>query len=424
MIPQDDPFASVRIRKSESIPSKESNVSEEQSEDPFSQVRIKKVEGTPWLYEGGRHAARVASRIAETIGGIPGDIQNLIQSGVFAGLEKLTGKEISEEERKKAREFSEVSPTSSELKTFSEETTKGFTSPQNESEKIGDEYVQTLSSLLGPMKFRKALGIAAGSQAAKEGLKILGTSEGTQEAGKLGTLFLLSLYNPGAAMKFASSQYNKANLLSKGASVNASKLQNDLTQLSKNLELGVSTPGKNVVMKPAEELLKKIKNGKIPVEELTSAKRDLSSLMGDPVVLKREKKLLKTLGKTIDDAIKPFEKINPEFKKAYRPANEIYGAIQEGDKITKYIRKNIGAKSVIGSLLAETALGHPEAIIPTLGSAVALYNTAKGVDFFTRLAKSPELRKFYSKALISAAKEDVGALKFYSNKIDELVEKD
>lgn len=418
MSAQSDPFAQYRIKK----PQVESKQDIPVQKDQFSQYRIKKAEGFPFLAEAGRHTARTASRIAETIGGIPGDISSLIQSGVFAGLENLVGIPTSEKAREKVKE--QRLPSSEELQKTSEKITGGLTKAQGGIEKTIDEFVKTASSLVGPMKFRKALGVGLGSEIAKKGLEVSGFGKGAQESGKLGTMFMLSMINPKGALKYAASQYDKASQLSKGASIIAKDLESNLTNLRNDLQQGVTTAAKNVVLKPTEELLTKIQNGKIPVQELTAAKRDINTLMGDPALLKRERNLLKVLAQNVDKAIKPYEKINPAFGKAYRPANEIYGAVMQGNKASNFVKKVLGAKSILGATIAETALGHPEYILPTAGAAAAAVGSAKTVDFITRLAKSKELQKFYKKALVSAAKEDASALRLYEKEIEDILKKD
>lgn len=414
-----DPFYSVRIRKQENNPSLTQEIDiKEPEKDPFSNVRIKKSDEFPWLYETGRHASRIGSRIAEVIGGIPGDVESLIQSGLITGLSKLTGHELSEEGKKELKKRQQF-PTSKELKQISKNLTKGLTEPQNDLEKTIDEYAETAASLLGPMKFRKALGVSLGSQLAKEGTKLLGLKENKQEAAKLGTMFLISLYNPGGAMRYASAQYDKANKLSRGASIIFKEPVNNLKNLIIELEKGIETPAKNAVKRPIEDLLGKVKNNKIAVQDLTAAKRDLNTLIKDPILLKRERKLFKAIGKEVDRGIKTYEKINPEFSKAYRPANEIYGAIMEGDKASNFIRKILGPKSIIGATIGEIALGHPEYLIPTLGSALGAKGIAKGIDIAERLSKSPQLRRLYSKALMAAVAEDSGELRRYSEKFEE-----
>lgn len=418
-----DPFAAVRLkpnRQQQQMPApQEIQQMEQNPQDPFSAVRLKKSEDMPFLYETGRHAARIGSRVAETIGGIPGDVGSLIQSGVLAGLKKFTGHELSEEGREEVKKYRLPLPTSKELKDFSEEQTGGFTKAQNKIEESVDQFAETAASLLGPMKFRKALGVAAGASLAKEGIKIGGFGEGAQEAGKLGTMLMLTAINPKGAMKYASLQFDKANQLSKGASILARDLESGLTSMAKDLQLGVTTNSKNAVAKPIQDILGKIKNGKIAVHDLTAAKRDLSSLMGDPQLLKREKKLLKGVAKQIDNAIKPYEKINPAFSKAYRPANEIYGAVTEGNKAYNFMSKSLGTKSVLGTIAGEVVLGHPEYIVPTLAAAGGAMATAKITDFFIRLGKSRELQKYYTKALAAAAAEDLPSLRIYSDKIEK-----
>lgn len=413
---QEDPFASVRINKPSQQPQPQQSAKQNNEADPFASARIKKAEGFPGLYETGRHATRIASRIAETVGGIPGDAQSLIQSGLFAGMEKL-GVPASEDFKKYIKETS--LPTTAELKEKSIKHSKGFTEPQDEAERAGDEIASTLSALVGPMKFRKALGAAVGGQIAKEGLKISGLGDTAQEAGKLGTMFMISAMNPGGALKYASSQYEKADAIAKGASVAANGFSSKLSALEKNLKKGFDTGSKTAVLKPTQQLLSKINNGKIGVSELTAAKRDISTVIKDPALLKRERKLLKLLGKHIDDAIKPFEQARPEFKKAYRPANEIYSAVMEGTKASDFIKRHIGTKSVIGAALGEVALGHPELVAPTAAAAAGVIGGAKAVDFATRIAKSKELQKYYLKGLSAAAAEDAAALRLYEDKLQE-----
>lgn len=418
-----DPFASVRFNQPSAPQSSSSaEVSQENTEDPFNNVRIKDVSGFPSLSEVGRHAVRTASRVAETIGGIPGDLTSLLNSGIFYGLEKLTGKKPSEDVKDLIS--NSYFPTSEKLKSTSESLTGGYTAPQSEKEKSADEFVQTAASLAGPLKFRKALGVAASSQLAKEGTKLSGLGEGPQEAAKVGTMLLFTMFNPKGALKYASSQFNKADALAKGASVTATGLEKSLSSLITDLSKGITTAPKSAVIKPAEELLAKINKGKISVEELTAAKRDINTLMGDPNLLKREKKLFKKLGNEVDKAINVYEKVNPAFSKAYRPANQIFGTVMQGNKAYNFVRYTLGPKSIIGAALAEAALGHADMVLPTLGTFALAAGSAKTADFFYRLSKSPELRKFYTKALIGAVSEDAAALRNNALKVEEILDKD
>ena len=415
-----DPFAAVRLNQPQQ--QQASQQQEQEQEDPFASVRIKKADEKSGLLEVGRHAARIGSRIAETIGGIPGDVNSLIQSGIITGLDKLGVKPLSQEQEEVYRD--QGLPSSGKLKKLSEEKTKGFTAPQNEAERFGDEVATTAASLLGPMKFRKLLGVSVGAASAKEGMKLLGLGEGAQEGAKLGTMLLLTAMNPGGAMKYATAQYDVANKLSKGVKLNVTPMTKNLNNTLIELEKGFETSAKNAVKKPIEGILGKVdSSGKMPLQDLMASKRDLNTVMKDPVLLKRERKLLKGVPKEIDSAIKPYEKINPAFGKAYRPANEIYSAVMQGTKANDFIVKNLGGKSILGAALAEVALGHPEFALPTIAGGAAIHGAAKTGDFFVRVAKSKELQKFYALAMAAAVKEDLPALRLYADKIEENISK-
>ena len=420
MSTQQDAFSKYRINQTQPLDVKSEASKNDLENDNFSKFRISQDETFP--KSAFRNLSRGSLRAIEQVLGFPGEIQDLIQSGVLSGLEKIGGIPASKESREKLKQ--QRGPKSSELKDISQEVLGDISKPRNNLEQKIDEYAETVGQLLGPMKFRKALGVALLGSGAKEGVNILGGLEKSQDASKLGTMFLATLYNPKGALQYAGQQFHKSNALSKGASIEASNLKNNVDHLIQSLEKGVSTPSKNAVLKPAKEIVDKVKKNKIAIDDLTAAKRDLNTLMGDPALLKREKNLLKTLGKEIDQSIKPYEKINPAFGKAYRPANEIYGAVMQGNKASNFINKTLGPKSVLATLGGELALGHPEAIIPTLSAAGAIIGTAKTVDFFSRLKRSPELRKLYSKALLSAAKEDAGALRKYEQSIMNLLKKE
>jgi len=417
-----DPFEQYRINKTSPKPVVESSPENRNEQDSFEQYRIKKSESFPWIYETGRHAARIGSRIAETVGGIPGDVESLLKSGVLYGLEALGGKKLPEEARKMYTE--PHFETSRGLKEKSEKASSGLTKAQSETEKTVDEAIESFAALVGPMKFRKALGVAAGSQLAKEGVKLSGLSETPQESAKLGTMVLLSAINPGGALKYASMNYDKARSLSKGASINVKNMSDNLLNLRKSLEEGVETSAKNAVMKPINDLLAKVDKNKLPIHELMSAKRDLSTIMKDPALLSRERKLLKVVGKEISSAIKPYEKINPSFGKSYRGADEIYSAVMEGTKAQDFAKKWLGAKSILGTALAETAGGYHEALAPTLASVGLAHGAARGVDFVTRLSKSNELKKYYAKGLAAAVMEDLPAMRKYEEKLNDIMEKE
>lgn len=419
---QQDPFASYRLNQLKEEPKKYSS---HNSEDPFNQYRIQKTDDSSFVSNIPRHASRIGSRVAETIGGIPGDIQDLIQSGVFAGLEKITGHKVTPEGREKAAEYIERAPTASELKKTSEKLTKGYTSAQNETEKNIDEYASTVASLLGPMKFRKALGIAALGIGVKKGTEILGLGEGTQEASKLGTMLIASMVNPKGVKQLYGNYYNQAlKNAPEGTLVSAKPLESKLNSLRKKLSQGIEAPSEKAVLDDLEKVASKIKDGKIDVREMMSTNRSINERMGDPSLLIRGKNLYPELKKAVNDSIKLYK--NPEFIKNWKSANEAFGGVHESQKLSRYIERHLGNKPIkhaIFASIAETAAGYPEAILPTLGASIAAFGGVKGIELTKRILANPTLRKYYGEVLMNASKENSIAMIKSSEKLEKELKK-
>lgn len=417
-----DPFSSYRL-SSKSQPQKPAT--QENSEDQFSAYKIKKPEESSFASEIPRHAARIASRVAETIGGIPGDIQDLLQAGALAGLEKVSGREVSPENRKKAKELSGNLPSSSELQEFSEKKTKGLTKAKNPTEELIDDYTKTVSSLLGPLKFRKALGVAALGIGAKKGTEILGLGEGAQEASKLGTMIIASMFNPKGVKQLTSNYYNQAfKLAPEGVYVSSKPLESKLNILRKKLKEGIEAPSEKAVLDDLEKVAEKIQGGKVEVRQMMAANRSINERMGDPALLARGKSLYPELKKAVNDSIKLYK--NPEFLKAWKSSNEAFSGVKESQKLSNFIQKHLGnmpIKHALFASAAEAAAGYPEAIVPTLAASSAAFAGIKGIELTKRIMANPTLRKYYQQMLFNASKENAVAMTKAAEKLQEGLEK-
>ncbi len=402
MMQQEDPFSSYRLNKLKKEPEPIQN-----SEDAFSQYRIQKQDDS-FVSQIPRHAARIGSRVVETIGGIPGDIQDLIQAGVFFGLEKAFGRKVTPQMRKEAAILSERAPTSGELKEASEKVTKGFTKAETETEELIDEYATTVASLLGPMKFRKALGVAALGVGAKKGIETLGFKEGTQEAGKLGTMLISSMFNPKGVKQLYSNYYNEARKLApEGTLVSAKPLENKLSKLRKKLTEGIEAPSEKAVLDDLEKVAGKIKDGKVDIREMMSTNRSINERMGDPALLIRGKNLYPELKEAVNDSIKLYH--NPEFLKNWKSANEAFGGVYESQKLSRYIMRHLGNRPIekaIFASIAETFAGYPEAVLPTIGASIGAFAGVKGIELMKRIQLNPTLRKYYGEVLLNGIKKN------------------
>lgn len=402
-------------------PQQEQSEQQGQSEDPFSKYKVaqpdSKEETLPQYVT--RNAVRVGSRVAETIGGIPRDFVDLIQAGVF-GAEELLGYPVAPERRKEAKNIAEGLPSSQDIQKFSEEKTGGYTSPRGEYEKSADEYAKTVASLLGPMKFRKALGIAALGIGVKKGAEILGAGEGTQEAAKIGTMLISSMVNPNGVKQLYTNLYNQAERLApEGTMVAAGTMERKLLDLRKDLLKGTQDRFEAKVLEQTEKVLKKIENGQVDVNKMIATQRSINGIAGDPEFYKRGEHLFPRLLDAVKGSISQYG--NPTFQKTWHSANEAFGGMAESQKLSRFITSKIGnqpIKHVLLANIAEAMAGYPEAIVPTVAGATAAFGAIKGIELTKRIMANPTLRKYYGEVIRYGLQENATAMLKSANKLE------
>lgn len=367
-----------------------------------------------------RHAVRTGSRVAEAIAGLPGDVAGflkhmILEYPVLTGPIGYAASKVSPETHKSVIESIPLPPGSQDLQQISEEVTGGYTSPKSENEKRSDEVFQDLTLLFMPVKgklpsFAKTIGTEVAAQLSKEGVKMLGGGDTSQALAKAAAMFTGGMLRQPQAMEYAEGLYKKADsLLPVGASVNATKMEKELGSLVKSLEKGVETTDKKQVIKPAKELMAKVKDGLINVDELSSAKRDINKLRGDPETVKGAKKLLSSIGKQVDHAIEGYSSQNPEYVKAFKNANEAWGTIAQSRKFSNMI-KNSSTKTKVGSAILGLFESHNVGVVPSAAAVGAGYGILKSSELTYRILKSPTLRKHYGEVVRAGLQENGPAI--------------
>lgn len=371
-----------------------------------------------------RYGGRSLSRAAETAVGLPGDLINLIKTGLTYGLTKATGADPEDISKLMNRRQLLTPPTSSDLKSLSEETTKGFTKPENKLEEFSDNVISDLTSLAVPIKgrvpFLRALGTSLGANVAKEGVGYVGGSEGAQEATKLGALFLTGLAAGKSADKLKNNLYEKSrDSIPKGTMIDTVVLGSKLNAVKNQISKGISTPTKTTVLKSIKDIEKKAKGGAMEFEDLVQAHHDLNEISADKKLFEELSKPHQKLLKARLDKVKNVtgETINekgaaiPGFLENWKNANEAHGAIVKSHKFRNTIKKLTKAKS---SYLTTPALILLEALNPgsmlyVAGSVGAGLSAMKSGELISKFYNSPVLRKHYVELLKNAADENVKA---------------
>lgn len=408
------------------------------SEFPWDQFE-KKPEKPSLLQEAGRHVARSASRIGETLLGLPGDItRSIAHLGQTARkkIEQGTGGKYPflAPEEQYAELLKKLPPSSAQIREKTKEWLKEFLEPQSKGEAIADTLVSDIASLAIPIKgkipFARAIGTAVGSNLASEGAYLLGAGEEGQIATKMGAAFLLSAFRPNGAKKYADSLYTSSKkLLPEEARVSAKALSSQSAKLKQQLMKGGTAPYKAPSLTKLNEIQSKITNGRIPVDELTQFKIDInkarSSLYGDVNLDKggraMAKRNLDATAKIVDNALSEYGKTNPAWAREYRAANEVYGAIAQSKKVSDFISRAVGqGKLTKGAVVAAEIFLAPKAIPAT----IAGYGALKTGELLTRIAKSPTLQQYYLGVVQAALKEDAALMSKYLAKLDAGLKKE
>lgn len=386
-----------------------------------------------------RHLARSGARAVESIGGIGGDLQGVIEGGVDK-LGKILG--VPEEVRTKGAQIGRkltplgAAPTSDEIREKVSRPLGGeFLEPQSKGEEFADEIVGDAAQLLLPIKGKipfgkkllthtlRGLGTAAGANVASSVAGALGADEKGKTATKLGSMLLMGALGRGNPKKYVGNLYKEAEEAIQGAPrVPAHDLRARLRPLERDLQKGLKAPSEKAVLSKIKELNKKMARGTIGIDELWASKRSLNEEMAKALfespskgAKARAKNLFKKVNKELNNELNEYGKTNPKFQNAYKNAEEGFAALAQSEVLGNFIRNN--AKYSPNSILLYPLVhAFPGASVAGAAGGATAY---KGAQLAYRLAKSQALRNHYKNVLKAAAQGNSGAMNRSLKKMDE-----
>lgn len=248
----------------------------------------------------------------------------------------------------------------------------------------------------------------------------------------LGAGVVRALINKGTATKLAGSLYGAAEKsITENAAGNASELERNLLNLNKKMKLGTRAPSEKAIIDETEEILGKIKDGKLSYMEAAASKRSLSEKMmklvyetPDKAAKARARKLFGNIQEDLREFIKTSEKTYPEFYNNLTQADLAFSAIAKSrvisDNALDFLKSKLGGSSMSGALGLAYGLGYIKPIL--IGTA--LIPAAKTGEFIYRFFKSPALRKHYNSLLNSAMKDSKQGMFNSLRRINETMEDD
>ncbi len=381
--------------------------------DAFDEISF---EPSPTFKEElGRHTARTASRIGETLAGLPGDIGRLLQAG--AGAAETQAAKVREKIGLKPLKEIRAPPGlpgSQELKDLSSKIFGEKVLPKTKTEAFIDNIVSDAAALAIPLKgkipFIRSIGTAIAGNLTQKGAERLGLGEKGQTAAKLGAFFLSGLTGKGNVKKYWKEQYKLSEeAVPKNTKVETFKLERKLDNLSRKLEKGITTPSKSFVSAPLNNIRKKIKKGTVKIDELIQFKTDINELRGKlykdltgKQSINYAQGKINDLSALLDSELAAYGKENPAFLEHYKNANEAYAGFNQSKRVGRWINRQLKG-------IGKPALLLIEGMFPKLVPAsAAAFVGLKGGEMITRVMRNPTLRRFYGNLVKDAVKENTG----------------
>jgi hypothetical protein len=383
----------------------------------------------------GRGAGRTIARSAETLLGLPGDLQNFVESLLGRALGLAVGDERGQQLASQARQLgSKVNPFAylPSSRDFRENLTQPITGtklePQTPGEELYDEIVSDFAALALPVKgkipFARALGMSLFPNLGKEAVKSYGGSETTQAGTKLGLMFLSGALGHGGARNYVNELQRDARaLIPEGATTNARDLLTDLEKFEATLRKGGISPQKQPALSLNRQLMSKIRQGggELAVEELPEFRKSINDYRFNKDLSDTGRFFLDRFDDVINKELLEYGKTNPAFLNKYRDANLGFAGFKQSNRIANYISKKFDVTKLSPEsylLLGLHALS-PKALTGIGASALA----AKGAQVFNRIAKNPVLRQYYLNVVNNALKDNSAGMVKNLEKLDEELRK-
>ena len=398
--------------------------------------------------EAVRHTARAASRIGETIAGLPGGMINFTK-GVGDWLENkvplpdvLKGQPKATFVQRWGQQLVDKFPTSNELKQTMSDLTSGFVDPQNALEEFGDDLIELSALLYGdkskaPTKARKilsngltAIGKAAGIKSSGQIAKHLGANERQQFGVEMGTMFLMNFIRGNMAEKYVGDKFKQARKsLPESHRIDTTSLDKNLARLEAELNRGISTATKNEVKGAVNEMRQKIASGSHPAGDVMDMVHDINERMSSKKLFddlsKTEQVKLRNRYSSVKSLLKKdlaqLDKTHPEAYKLWLEGMEGRAVIENSNRATRFIEKNIGKlpPHLMTGIGIEMLHQSPQTAAVIAGGVGAL----KSYEIMNRIISSPVLLKAYTNAISAAASESLPAFTNELSKLDSGLQK-
>lgn len=388
-----------------------------------------------------RNIARTAARVGESALGAPGDIA----SGLL-GLGEYASQKLGYEPSILGTTRDYI-PTSDTFKKYGTDVIakylpEGYLEPQGTYEKLADElvgdFVSFITPTAGPLKVgaKTAAKIAGAGNAAKFGAQQLDLGEGTQEGVKLGAMLAASFLGLPKLDAYKNALYDAArDSLPEGARVSADDLLPAIKKVEHRVNLGHAGEAekeaigylKSIEDKISRKNLDNVSKNEIPLDSVWQLKKDLNEMAfksSRPAETKAAQQMLRPVKDALAKTIESARSEAPGFVSNLQVADEIHRAINSSGPLGQFLKDNIKFDAFKSPLTSALLGGAYYAGLPVVKAGVG---GALGKNIYLAgesIIKSPEVRKYYSKTIQAALRENATQTRKFSRLLDNALQKE
>jgi len=334
-------------------------------------------------------------------------------------------------------------PTGQEAKQFIQQQAEpylpeNYLKPQSKGEEAFDEIVATTTALATPFlgkapSLLKSVGVASVGQGAKELAKLFSFPEETANNIKLGVMIPASIFGTrGTIRKTSQQSYKKAEQALKNATISPDKLRDNLLKVYDEVSSN-AMPAREETLKILKPVVKSISVGnKIPVKKVWDLKKDMNAWLGNYKTPKQSIPFVERTSGILNESLRDYGKTNPEFLQNYSLGDQLHGALSNQSILNRFARANPSLDTAIKHPLTKILLyGAPKiaglgslakpSTLPAVGAALGAREIYRMANV---MAKSPEARKIYTKAINDALKQDIKAFMTDAKRLDAIIGKE
>jgi len=367
-------------------------------------------------------AASTASRVFESLGGLPGNILSL---GLGATNYLTGGRTPTYEEFQEGRPL--APRTSAQIRSATKELSGGYTEPKNKVEAfIGDVGEDLPLYLISGGSFLPSLGRSVSSNAARTAAKEVGAgSLGQAAAGIAGGATFDVINNKRSlanlrpknvkdiAKKKMTEEYSKASELSSELKQNAQGL---ITNVADDIDKlygasGLPSRKEKEVIKQLERVLDSIRGDSINVKKAWDLKKHFNKLSRDELN-STAKNYYNSTAKNLNNIVQQSAKAHPEFGQAFNTAEDLYISLNGQSAIREILEKNSDLKKILENPVSKLStlggsylLGGTKGAISSIPITVGLRQAARTWDFFKGRPAAKELFKDLAYSALDENKE-------------------